>query len=71
VVGNAAWFKNAMLNCHYIGRAGYIDRVDAAVFAGCQAVREGKMTSEQSMAHIQDICTAQYKQYKIDLANLQ
>jgi hypothetical protein len=70
-VGTASWFQNAMLNCHYIGRAGYTDRVDAAVFAGCQAVREGKMTSAQSMAHIQQLCVAQYKQYKVDLANLQ
>ncbi len=71
VVGTASWFQNAMLNCHYIGRAGYIDRVDAAVTAGCQAVREGKMNSSAAMAQIQQKCVAQYKQYKIDLANLQ
>jgi hypothetical protein len=71
VVGTAAWFKGAMLSCQYIGRAGYIDRVDAAVFAACQAVREGKMNSAAAMAQVQQKCVAQYKQYKIDLANLQ
>jgi hypothetical protein len=70
-VTDAQWLQSTLLNCHYIGRAGYTDRIDAAVFTGCQAVREKKMTAEQAMAHIQDVCTAQYKQYKIDLANLQ
>jgi ABC-type glycerol-3-phosphate transport system substrate-binding protein len=65
------WLIGALENAHYIGRAGYIDRVDAAVFAGCQAVREKRMTSAQGMALIQQRCEAQFKQYKIDLANLQ
>jgi ABC-type glycerol-3-phosphate transport system substrate-binding protein len=70
LVGTAAWFQNAMLNCQYIGRAGYTDKIDAAVYTGCQGVREGKLTSAQAMARIQQTCVAQYKQYKADLANL-
>ncbi len=65
------WLVSALENCHYIGRAGYIDRIDAAVTAGCQAVRSKKMNSAQAMAQVQQKATAQYKQYKIDLANLQ
>jgi ABC-type glycerol-3-phosphate transport system substrate-binding protein len=65
------WIVNMLQNAQYIGRAGYIDRIDAAVYAGCQAVREGKLTSAQGMAQIQQKATAQFKQYKIDLANLQ
>jgi hypothetical protein len=71
VVGTSEWFKQAMLNCVYIGRAGYIDRVDAAVNQACVAVRSGKMGSAQAMAQLQQKCEAQFKQYKIDLANLQ
>jgi maltose-binding protein MalE len=70
-VGTADWFKSAMLNCTYIGRAGYTDRVDNAVASACQAVRLGKMNSAQAMAQVQQKCEAQYRQYKIDLANLQ
>jgi len=58
-------------NAHYIGRAGYIDRVDAAIFTACQSVRLGKINSAQAMAQVQHTCEAQYRQYKIDLTNLQ
>lgn len=65
------WLVGALENCHYIGRAGYTDRINNAVFAGCQAVREKRLTSAQGMAQIQAASQAQYKQFKIDLANLQ
>jgi len=71
VVGTSAWFRSALLNCTYIGRAGYIDRVDAYTNTACQAVRLGKMNSAQAMADLQKKCEAQYRQYKIDLANLE
>lgn len=71
VISQKSWYRGALEHCHYIGRAGYIDRVDAAINAACQAVRLGKMNSAQAMAKVQQQCEAQYKQYKIDLQNLQ
>jgi len=71
VMSRRSWFQSALENCHYIGRAGYIDRIDTAITTACQSVRLGKMNSAQAMAKVQQTCEAQYRQYKIDLANLQ
>lgn len=70
-VAKSSWWQNGLLNCVFIGKVGYSDRVDAALQAACQAVREGKMGSAAAMAQLQKKAEAQYKQYKIDLANLQ
>jgi maltose-binding protein MalE len=70
-VAEANWWKANLMNCRFIGAAGYLNRITDAVAAGCQSVRLGKMNSAQAMAQIQQTCEAQYRQYKIDLANLQ
>jgi ABC-type glycerol-3-phosphate transport system substrate-binding protein len=71
VLATAPYFKRSLLSCKYVGRLGYNDKVSSFTFAACQAVRLGKMTSAQAMAKLQQQCEAQYKQYKIDLENLQ
>lgn len=70
-VAESSWWRNGLLNCVFIGPVGYSNRVETALDAACQAVRAGKMGSAQAMAQLQKQAEAQYKQYKIDLANLQ
>jgi ABC-type glycerol-3-phosphate transport system substrate-binding protein len=55
----------------YVGELGYYPKVSAAIISACQAVRERKMTSQQAVKQIQALAVAQYKQYEIDLQNLE
>jgi len=71
VLATAPYFKQSLLTCKYVGRLGYNNKVSTFTFAACQAVRLGKMNSAQAMAMLQQQSEAQYKQYNIDLQNLQ
>ena len=70
-LATAPYFRDALLSCKYIGRMGYNSKVETIVTAASQAVRLRKMNSAQAMAMIQQQSEAQFKQYKIDLQNLQ
>jgi len=70
-LATAPYFKRSLLTCKYVGQLGYNNKVSTFTFAACQAVRLGKMNSAQAMAMLQQQCEAQYKQYTLDLQNLQ
>jgi len=71
VAWQQGWIQPALENCRFVGPAGYWNKVEAAIAAASQGVREGKLTAAQGCAQIQQAAEVQYRQYKIDLANLE
>ena len=55
----------------FIGEVGYYSKISNNIISVCQAVRQGKMTSQQAVKQIQAQAQAQYRQYQIDLQNLE
>jgi ABC-type glycerol-3-phosphate transport system substrate-binding protein len=58
-------------NVTFIGEVGYYSRISNSIMSICQLVRERKINSQQAAQQIQDQAVAQYKQYQIDLQNLE
>jgi hypothetical protein len=71
VAWQQGWIQPALEACQFVGPAGYWNKVETAIAAASQGVRAGKLTSAQGCAQIQQAAEVQYRQYKIDLANLQ
>ena len=64
-------FSTILGSVKFIGQVGYLSKVSDAIIAASQSVRQGKMNSQAAAKRIQSLAEAQYKQYQIDLQNLQ
>ncbi len=58
-------------NVNFIGEVGYYSKISTNINAVCQSVRQKKITSQEAVKQIQAQAEAQYKQYQIDLQNLE
>jgi len=68
---NRKQFATILSSVKFIGEVGYYSRISTSIMSVCQGVREGKINSQQAVKQIQAQAEAQYKQYQIDLQNLQ
>ncbi len=58
-------------NVKFIGEVGYYSKISNNIMAVCQSVRQKKINSQEAVKQIQAQAEAQYKQYQIDLQNLE
>jgi ABC-type glycerol-3-phosphate transport system substrate-binding protein len=58
-------------NVKFIGEVGYYSKISNNIMALSQSVRQKKINSQEAVKQIQAQAEAQYKQYQIDLQNLE
>jgi ABC-type glycerol-3-phosphate transport system substrate-binding protein len=68
---NRKQFGEIISSVKFIGEVGYYSKISNNIIAVCQSVRQKKINSQEAVKQIQAQAVAQYKQYQIDLQNLE